>query len=150
MKIFVKSLLVALVAGVCFGCASDNPSESPQPRSSSSPTTGPSTSSSDDQAVSVSFRKSGGLKPVDERSVFSADSKPPAGYSASDVDKILAVASNPRIRDLPTSRMPVDQCCDRQSYQVTITWADGSSRTLTTIDGVDRPQLFDDLLSALG
>ncbi|MEP6667099.1 MAG: hypothetical protein ABJA81_11685 [Nocardioidaceae bacterium] len=150
MNTFRKSLLVTVLVAACFGCAAENSAKSPSPRESGSSTT-ESTSAPDDQmhAVSVSFRKSGGLKPVAERTVFAADVSPPAGYTASDVDKVLTAASDPRLEDLDMTPMPSDTCCDRQTYEVTITWADRSTRTFTTIDGIQQPKLFEDLLSML-
>ncbi len=147
MKTLAKSVIVILVAVACFGCASDNPTEAP-PRDAPNSTTGHSTSAPEDQtqAVAVTFRKTGGLRPVDERTTFSADASPPAGYSQAQVDSILDAASDPAFKDLDMPKVPANACCDLQSYQVTIAWADGSSRTLATVDGLEEPKLFQDLL----
>jgi hypothetical protein len=149
MKTFTKSLLVAVLVTSSFGCAAGNSAKSPPAESSTSARS--NTTAPDDQsrAVSVTFRKSGGLKPVDERTTFSADANPPQGYTESDVDKILTAASDPRLADLEMTRLPKDTCCDRQSYELIITWADGSTHSFATIDGLQQPKLIQDLFGML-
>jgi hypothetical protein len=40
-------------------------------------------------------------------------------------------------------------CCDRQEYTVVITYADGTSETFRTLDGLQQPAVFEDLLGML-
>src|SRR6478735_6899823 len=47
------------------------------------------------QAVRVSFRKTGGLRPADETVTYAADGVPPSGSNRADVRAILGAASNP-------------------------------------------------------
>lgn len=99
--------------------------------------------------MSVTYAVSGGLVPVDQRVVLSADAPPPAGYRRPDVEAVLDAASDPALRTLQMEPLPVDRCCDRREYVVTVRWSDGSSRTFRTLDGLDRPEAFDRLLRLL-
>lgn len=102
------------------------------------------------QAVRVSFRKTGGLRPADETVTYAADGVPPSGSSRADVRAILGVASNPELRTVDLKPPPKNPCCDLQEYTVLITYADGSTATFRTVDGLQQPPVFEDLLSMLG
>ena len=45
--------------------------------------------------------------------------------------------------------MPANICCDRYVYIVSIQLADGTTKTFTSVDGLNQPKLFGDLLSRL-
>ncbi len=152
MKRFVGLFASALITLALVGCGAessnddnsgDNGPGTPD-NTTSSETTG---SSESKQAVIVKFQRSGGLKPVDELLVYSQERPAPAGHSEAQVDAVLEAASDPALINADLKPMPKDQCCDRQTYRVTIEWDDGSSRTYDTIDGVDQPAVFEDFLS---
>ncbi len=147
------SLLVVVSA-----CGTDtSPAGSSGPADSSSsgtgagPTTspGPTGATSGAGVVAVALNRSGGLKPTTVSRVFAADQPPPPGFTAADVKAALRAASQFATSEAKLAPMPSNVCCDRYSYRVTITWADGTSKTYTTVDGLPQPQPFDALLSAL-
>jgi len=154
MKRFVQVLLSAVLAVTATSCGSEEPPDgqgdrpSQRPGSSVPPdqTTSPEEQDSK-KAVSVTFRRSGGLKPTDESSVFAAGKPLPSGRTRGEVRSVLEAASDPKLINAELEPMPKDQCCDRQTYVVSITWDDGSSRTYTTIDGVQQPQVFEEFLT---
>ena len=143
-------LSLVLAAAAVAGCAAQDPSGGPSDRptrtSSSGPTTSPEQQSSK-QAVSVTFRLSGGLEPTDETVVFAAGESLPSGRTKGEVRGVLESASDPELVDVDMEPMPKDQCCDRQTYVISIRWDDGSSRTYTSIDGLEQPQVFEELLT---
>ena len=106
-------------------------------------------SSDADRAVSVSYRQTGGLKGIDVQKVYSEDGPPPDGASAADVDQVLEAASDPALQEADLKKVPKYPCCDLQEYTVTVTYADGSSQTFRTVDGLQQPAVFEDLLRLL-
>ena len=151
MKRFAGLFASAVLTLALTGCAAESSNadnsggDRPDPpETTSSQTTG---SSESKQAVTVTFHRSGGLDPVNETFVFSADRPAPFGHSEAEVDDVLEAASDPALINADLVPMPKNQCCDRQSYRVTIVWDDGSSRTYDTIDGVEQPAVFEDFLS---
>ena len=133
------------------GDSADSGDSSPTVSESSPAPSDPSTEPGEDsQAVAVSYRKTGGLKPVDVRMTYSEDGQPPDGVSAEEVDQVLAAASDPALREAELEPMPKNTCCDRQEYTVLVTYADGTSETFRTLDGLQQPAVFEDLLGMLG
>ncbi len=113
-------------------------------------TTGNDPAAEASQAVAVSLRRTGGLRPVDVRLSYSADGPLPAGTTQAELDDILSAASDPALRTVDMAPVPKNACCDLQSYQVTVSYADGSTKSFATVDGVQQPQVFEKLLSMLG
>lgn len=101
------------------------------------------------EATKVVYEQSGGIAGIYVRVVVAVSKPPPPGFTEEKVAAVLDAASNPALRQLEMTPLPKDPCCDRFGYDVTVTWADGSSRAFTTLSGVDQPPLFDDLLSTL-
>ncbi len=131
------------------GGGSGTVSES-SPAPSDPSNSGGSTSSDDaSQAVSVSYRQTGGLRAVDIRVTYSDDGPPPEGVTANELDQVLDAASVPALRDVELEPLPKNMCCDRQEYTVVITYADGTSETFRTLDGLQQPAVFEDLLGML-
>ncbi|MBA3989458.1 MAG: hypothetical protein H0X54_00220 [Propionibacteriales bacterium] len=145
-QLFLSLVLAAAAAGCAAQDPSGGPSDRPTRISSSGPITSPEQQSSK-QAVSVTFRLSGGLEPTDETVVFAAGESLPSGRTKGEVRGVLEAASDPELVDVDMEPMPKDQCCDRQTYVVSIRWDDGSSRTYTSIDGLEQPQVFEELLT---
>jgi len=147
--------LVALPALLCAlvlsSCGSDTPAGSGSADSSGATTT---TSASPakpagDRVASVVLRRSGGLKPTPVTRVFTAGEAPPKGYTTDDLARVLRAAqaladSHQKIRPLPAST-----CCDRFVYSVTITLANGRTKSYATVDGLNQPRIFKVLLSRL-
>jgi hypothetical protein len=145
---------VILTVGMT-GCGSEDSGDSGDASSTDSESSpAPSDPSSepggDSQAVAVSYRKTGGLKPVEVRMTYSEDGPPPDGVSAKEVDEVLAAASDPALREAELAPVPKNTCCDRQEYTVLVTYADGTSETFRTLDGLQQPAVFEDLLGMLG
>jgi hypothetical protein len=146
-----RSLLVPLACVlVLSGCASQRPGASDDsggttPVSASTTVT----SAPGDSVAAVTLRRSGGLKPVNVMRVFAAGQAPPKGYTAADVDRALGAAQ--AFLEAGGAVNPVDPntCCDRYSYQVVISFANGTSTRFITVDGVTQPKPFDTLLRAL-
>lgn len=157
------ALTTVLVVGLLAltGCGSADPdnggdatptvSES-QPNTSDGGSGSDSGSSSDakSRAVTVTFHKTGGLRPTDLTLSYSANGQPPQGATAADVDRVLAAASDPALRDLKMANVPKYPCCDLQEYTVVISYADGSTESFRTVDGLQQPAVFEHLVSLLG
>lgn len=147
--------LVALPALLCAlvlsSCGSDT-SAATGPGHSSGTTTTTSTSAAKpagDRVASVVLRRSGGLKPTPVTRVFTAGEAPPKGYTAADLARVLRAAqalvdSNQKLRPLPANT-----CCDRYVYSVSIKLADGTTRSYSSVDGLNQPHIFQVLLSRL-
>jgi hypothetical protein len=114
------------------------------PRTSSSPTA-PAAS----RAVSVTFERMGGKTGVQQVRRFAAGQPPPAGTGRSQVRAVLDAASVSTLRTLHLPRMPQDLCCDRFTYTIWITWADGKKRVFRTADGLHKPAPLRHLISVL-
>jgi hypothetical protein len=100
------------------------------------------------RVVMVSVHKTGGLKPTDETRVFSADARPPAGYTRQDVKKALAAATALAASDGTRPRDAQGLCADCYTYAIVVTLADGSASTYIVTGGVRQPKLLTDLLAA--
>lgn len=99
--------------------------------------------------MAVSYRRSGGLKAMTVSRVFRADAPPPQGFTATEVDGVLEAAQALVAAHAHVMPLPANTCCDRYVYNVTITLADGTTVTFTTVDGLQQPIAFDSLLSRL-
>lgn len=128
------------------GCVSADSVTSEPPSATVHPTTASATSV---RAVAVTYRQTGGEEGMTEMHRFAAGKPAPAGFSRVEANAALQAASDPALRSLETTPLPDDQCCDRYLYVVTITWADGTSRTYETLSGVEQPAAFDRLLDDL-
>jgi hypothetical protein len=151
MNTTLRLLVTLLCVAVLCGCASSNPSGSGGPPASDDTTTAKSTptAAADERVAAVSFRRSGGLKPVQVTRVFKADSAPPQGFSKADVAAVLRAAQALVSADAKVRPLPKNTCCDKYEYSVSIVLSDGSTRTYQTVDGLNQPRAFDDLLSRL-
>ncbi len=96
------------------------------------------------------FRRTGGIRPTTVNLVYAANREAPAGTSSADVQDILSAASNPQLRNVELTPVPKNTCCDRQEYVVLITYADGTTTSFRTLDGLQQPRVFEHLLSMLG
>ena len=94
--------------------------------------------------LSGSIRVSGGIAGIDETWVL-ADGTVlgPDGYvgtlSAADRSSLEAAVAAAGFFDLDAEYLPVDQCCDRFTYRVTITRGE-DTHTVTTIDAAEAPE----------
>ena len=148
----IVSAVVVIVLGVA-GCGeSDEPRTSGQTSPEESATTDMRTTQPSEGAVAteVSYSRSGGIAGEQTSYTFTADEPPPPGFTAQQQDEVLDAASDPTLRDLELEPLPKDLCCDLFVYEVTITWADGTSGTFATADGVAVPPALDALLQAAG
>lgn len=141
----LTTFVCALVLAGC-GSSTDTTGDSGANGTNTAPSTAPT---SGNAVVSVSIRRSGGLKPVVVSRVFRAGHAPPKGFSTTDVDRVLRaakalLAAAPKIRPVPANI-----CCDRYQYVVSIELADGTTKTFISVDGINQPKLFEDLLSRL-
>lgn len=114
------------------------------PRSSSSPSAPVGT-----RAVSVTFERMGGKTGVQQIRRFAVGQPPPAGTGEHQVQAVLDAASVSGLRTLHLPRMPQGLCCDRFTYTIWITWADGKKRVFRTADGLHQPAPLRHLISVL-
>ncbi len=128
------------------GCASAD--SITYPRGGSPSAVAPSTAASS-RAVAVTYRQTGGEEALDKRYRFTVGKPPPPGFSPVEVKAALEAASDPSLRSLEMPPLPEDQCCDFYLYVVTISWADGTSRTYKSFSGDEQPPAFDRLLDQL-
>ncbi|MGH3502912.1 MAG: hypothetical protein ACRDQA_18765 [Nocardioidaceae bacterium] len=140
------ALLVGVGAVACgSGTTSVGVSNNPEPSSGPpTQTTSTPTPTSAPTVVSVHLRRSGGFQPSKVSRVFAVHQPPPDGFTQQDVRRVLSAAAD--LKGVDVNPMPSNTCCDRYSYALVVTWADGSSRTYTTIDGLDQPPAFTRLL----
>ncbi len=131
---------VALVA--LSGCATE-----PTDRSG----TGPAPSAEADVAATeVTYVRSGGLRGEVTSYTFAAGGAPPEGFTRQQQQRVLRAAAAPELRSLTPGAPPKTLCCDRFSYEVTVTWSDGQRRTFRSIDGVDAAPALAALLRVAG
>jgi hypothetical protein len=147
-RIVAAVFMLLVVSGCGTASRNDDSAAAGQPPSASSPTAS-ADEGSGAEVVSVSLHRTGGLKPITVNRVFAADAKPPAGFDAADVASVLSAASRFTDADVHATPVPADTCCDRYTYELTITYADGSSESVKTIDGLQQPRLFQQLLQAV-
>lgn len=142
------ALTLLLLTVGCGSADSNPPVGASGGTSTESTSTTPGTSRM--QAVSVVYRRSGGIRPTTVNFVYAANREAPVGASSADVQDILAAASDPQLRNVELTPVPKNTCCDRQEYVVLITYADGSTKSFRTLDGLQQPKVFEDLLRMLG
>ncbi len=143
------ALTLLLVTAAC-GSEDPTPAAGASGGTVTESTTAPTTGSTDTQAVSVVFRRTGGIRPTTVNLVYAANREAPAGANSADVEAILEAASDPQLREAELTPVPKNTCCDRQEYVVLITYADGTTTSFRTLDGLQQPKVFEDLLSMLG
>lgn len=152
MTAFARALASLSLLGVVSGCqsgpAANDPGGPPDPAPTSS-SQSRSAPADDSEVTEVSLRLTGGLKPTFVNRVFSAQGRPPQGFTAADVETALDAAGRFAAADAELAPLPANTCCDRYTLTVTITRADGESTSYTTIDGLDQPASFEKLLSRL-
>ena len=151
------SALAALAAVILTvsmtGCGSEDSGDSGDASptvSESSPA--PSGPSSEPGGVARRWRfvpEAGGLKPVDVRMTYPRTGRLPrcqrAGGRRCPRGGVRPCPARGRLEPVPK-----DTCCDRQEYTVLVTYADGTTETFRTLDGLQQPAVFEDLLGMLG
>ena len=101
--------------------------------------------------VSGSLHRSGGFAAVDQTWVLESDGTVlgPEGYtgtvSAADRARLEAAVDAAGFFDLDAEYLPVDTCCDRFVYELTLTRG-ATTHTVTTIDAADAPETLFDLI----
>lgn len=148
MRTFARTAACLSLLLVVAGCATDDVADAPS-TSGGGTTAVTSPSAPADAIASVALRRSGGLKPVTVRRVYSATGQPPPGSSPADVLAVLDAARGFEAAGASLTPTPATSCCDAYTYRVTITHTDGTSTTYTTVDGLEQPPSFEKLLSAL-
>jgi len=98
--------------------------------------------------MAVELVKSGGVTGIMETWEVSGQASPPSGMSPADARKVLAIASSDEFRSMTSEAVPSDYCCDQFHYEVTVTYADGSTLRYETAEGLDRPEPLTRLIAA--
>ncbi|WP_018349396.1 hypothetical protein [Longispora albida] len=63
---------------------------------------------------------------------------------------VLNRAASPGFRALAPAYQPLNPCCDLFTYEVTVTYADGTAKTVTVTDGAqDVPPLLTDVIESM-
>lgn len=94
--------------------------------------------------LSGSIRVSGGIAGIDETWVLAADGtvNGPLGRSGSlapdQVEALADAVIDARFFDFDAEYLPEDRCCDRFTYELTITQG-GRTHTVATVDAADAP-----------
>ncbi len=150
MKSLIRAVAPAVVLLALTSCANagnqaDRPSHDTAPSTGSTSTAPTTDQPSPANATRVVVVRSGGLTGERTTRTFAADVPPPTGYTRADVRSTLATASDPALVHLELSR-PDTFCCDRYQYDVTIGYADGSSKRFSTVDGAAWPPPFKALM----
>jgi hypothetical protein len=102
------------------------------------------------QVVTITVHQFGGLKPTDTTRVFSAEAKPPDGFTEDDVDAALQAADALAASGLSTpQKLPGGTCSDCFTFNITLSMADGSSKYYSVAGGIRQPKPISDLLSAV-
>lgn len=145
MNTLLSGLAALSLLIVVSSCGSEDAANAPSSAEPAS-TTGVS---SDSDVDSVRLKRTGGLKPVTIKRVFSVDARPPKGYSASDVTRVIGAAQAFIASSVDVTPTPGSPCCDSYLYQVTVTLADGSAESYQIVEGLKQPDGFQNLLRLL-
>lgn len=139
-------LVVVLVA--LSACATEPGShDGSAPATSAEPA---STPTADVAATEVRYVRSGGLRGEVTSYTFAAEGAPPPGFTRKQQQRVLSAAAAPELRALTPGAPPKTLCCDRFSYEVTVTWSDGQRRTFRSTEGVDAAPALAALLRVAG
>jgi hypothetical protein len=57
------------------------------------------------------------------------------------------MAGSPEFGRLRGSYQPVNACCDRYSYRVTVTYRGGRHKTVSTVQGTTAPRILWDVIT---
>lgn len=135
MKTVAIILMLAIVA--LAGCSSPQISTQAMPGETNSPN---DESGETSQDLLIVLKQSGGFAGVDESWRISADGRILASdgeTSQASTDAIRAAVEaldSLGFFELNSSYMPLDTCCDRFTYQLSVT-VDGKSHTVTALEG---------------
>jgi hypothetical protein len=92
----------------------------------------------------VTLTRTGGFFPRHEVLVVEAtDTRREVAY-------LMALAASPEFRALKPSYLPSNPCCDRITSEVTVTYADGTTQTVVTMDGVEVPAVLTKVIQLTG
>ncbi len=147
--IAVVVIVTALVLG---GCGSDEPNDGAATPPHSETTQPSATSGSADVAsgvTSVTLRRSGGKAGETLTRTFDIEEPPPKGFVHSEVLAAINAAQHLVNTGVKVPPLPVNTCCDRYVFTVEIDFADGSTKTLSAVDGEPIPRAFEHLLTQL-
>ncbi len=137
-SLLLMSLVLALTLGACAPAALPSPSGT----SSSTPFTSPSRPQTAPQEISVTYHRSGGLAGTDDTWIISAGGNvshqgqaagAPEQLTAAQMAELTAAIQAANFMSLEDSYVPQNTCCDRYTYEITVTIGD-LSKTVQTID----------------
>jgi hypothetical protein len=92
-------------------------------------------------ANSIVLDRSGGI--TGARTTFLVDRSTVGG------DEPRQLASTPQFQALRSSYLPANSCCDRYSYRLTVTYAGGYRKTVSTVQGTTAPSILWDVISSV-
>jgi hypothetical protein len=116
------------------------PATSPAPSRSAEPST---------DAVSVRLTVSGGIAGVHETYEVTRDDAP-AGMTAEQVERVLALAGDPSVRGFaPERSRAAVPCCDLRVFDVTVRYADGSRARFRSAETLEAPREVERLVGLL-
>ena len=108
----------------------------------------------DDSEALIIYRRSGGFAGVEEEWRIYADGRieGPEGSQQGDpaqVQALLAQMTTSDFNSLADSYVPLDNCCDRFTYAITLQLEDGTKTVQTTDDIPDQPEQLTQILDSL-
>jgi hypothetical protein len=142
----MKTVATILSLAILFlaGCASTQPAAT-TPTVENSP-------AGTDQVISIELRKTGGFAGVDESWQIASDGRITTSegktgqVSTSDLNAAVEQLAAAGFFDLKDSYVPQDTCCDRFTYQLTVT-VDGKPHSVTILEAA--PETPDQFWKAL-
>jgi hypothetical protein len=90
-------------------------------------------------ATAIVLERSGGF--AGTRDSFLVDRSTAGGRAP------LRLAGRPEFRRLRASYQPVNPCCDRFAYRLTVAYRDGSHKTVSTVQGTAAPAILWDVIT---
>jgi hypothetical protein len=150
------ALLVLWAALLLLGCGpatSLPPTEEGVPRGTPTPAPAgeatPSKGSGESKGLLLVYERSGGLAGVQQVYEIYADGRVVAKddrqsanatmqADAESVKELIMAIERAGFFDLKESYLPLNKCCDRMTYRITI-YRNGEAKTVTTMDGVENP-----------
>jgi hypothetical protein len=99
--------------------------------------------------ASVALLQTGGFAAIERQVRVDAETAPPSGIGANRKQKLFELAASDEFRRLRASYLPASTCCDRFAYKVTVAYRDGTTKSVATMDGIDRPPVLDSMLAIL-
>lgn len=130
----MRRLLLIGCLAVLTACGTATPAGSPPPETA--------------RATGASLHTTGGVAGVD--TVASLTRSDPGALDATSSDRLFTLLADPSFAALQPSYLPSNTCCDHFQYDLTVSYADGSTKQVTALsDQKDLPPVLTEVLTLL-